>query len=266
MIDPVNRKYIGFCRNVYPRPMLVHRTERSILRMQSNDLIHWSMCTPIIERDDLDPLDIDFEGISPAFYENMYLGFLRISHTASNFMDSWFAHSRDGFHWQRPRTGPFFTWGEEDEWDSKSVTITMSPQRVGDEMWVYYTGTDHQHNAALGMAKLRLDGFASIDSPPNDRHPKNNPATLTMKPLFSPGNRLVINAETLGGRVEAELLSVDGYIIKGFSRDACDTFTGDSLAHTFTWKGKADIGKHLPVRVRFYLEKAKLYSLQIPKV
>ena len=265
MIDPVNRKYVGFCRNVYPRPMLVHRTERSILRMQSNDLIHWSMCTPIIERDDLDPLDIDFEGISPSFYENIYMGFLRVSHTASNYMDSWFAHSRDGFHWQRPRTGPFFTWGGKDEWDSKSVTISKSPERVGDEIRIYYTGVDHQGNTALGLATLRLDGFVSIDSPPNDRHPKNNPATLMTKPLYSPGNRLVVNAETYEGQIETELVNMDGFVIDGYSREDCDPFRGDSPAHTFTWKGNADIGQCLPARIRFYMEKAKLYALQVPK-
>ena len=102
--DPVSRKYVGFCRPVYPRPTLVHRTERSILRMQSNDLIHWSTPTHIIDRDSLDDLDTDFEAMAPMFYENMYLGFLRVSHTAPNYMDSRLAHSRDGFHWQRVRT------------------------------------------------------------------------------------------------------------------------------------------------------------------
>jgi hypothetical protein len=74
----------------------------------------------------------------------------------------------------------------------------------------------------------------------------------------------VVNVESSGGSLEAELISVDGHVVKGHSRKDCDSFSGDSLAHTFTWKGNADIGNLLPVRIRFYLEKTKLYALQIP--
>jgi hypothetical protein len=263
--DPVSHKYVGFCRPVYPRPTLVHRTERSILRMQSNDLIHWSTPTHIIDRDSLDDLDIDFEAMAPMFYENMYLGFLRVSHTAPNFMESWLAHSRDGFHWQRVRTSPFFSPGPAGSWDSKSITVSRAPVRVGDELRVYYTGVDTEENTAVGLATLRLDGFASIESPANDRHPKNNPPTLTTKPLFSPGNRLTVNAYAAGGSIGAELISVDGHVIPGYSAQECDTFTGDSLAHTFTWNGNPDVGACLPARIRFYLERARLYALQLPR-
>ena len=264
MYDPVSRKYVGICRNIYPKPVLVHRTERSILRMQSNDLIHWSTPLPIIDRDDLDPLDVDFEGMGGIYYEGMYLGFLRVSHTASNSYDCWFAHSRDGFHWQRPRTGPFMSAGTEGSWDSKSVTISTL-DRFGEEVRVYYTGWDREENTAVGMARLRLDGFVSIDASPNDRHPKDNRPTLMTKPLHSPGNRLVVNAEAPEGHIEAELLNVDGFVIDGYSREDCDPFSGDSLAHTFTWKGNGDIGGCLPARIRFYMERAKLYALQIPE-
>ena len=115
------------------------------------------------------------------------------------------------------------------------------------------------------MARLRLDGFVSIDASPNDRHPKDNRPTLMTKPLHSPGNRLVVNAEAPEGHIEAELLNVDGFVIDGYSREDCDPFSGDSLAHTFTWKGNGDIGGCLPARIRFYMERAKLYALQIPE-
>ena len=263
MYDPVSKKYVGICRNVYPKPALVHRTERSIFRMQSNDLIHWSTPLPIIDRDELDPLDMDFEAMGGMYYENMYLGFLRVSHTALSTMDSWFAHSRDGFHWQRPRTGPFMSWGPEGSWDSKSVTIS-TPKRVGNELWVYYSGTDPEQETAVGLAKLRLDGFVSIDA--FDRTAKNRAPTLMTKPLYSPGNRLVVNADASEGFIDAELLNVDGYVIDGFSREDCDTFQGDSPEHTFSWKGNPDIGGCMPARIRFTMKSAKLYALQIPKV
>jgi hypothetical protein len=163
------------------------------------------------------------------------------------------------------RTASFFAPGPAGSWDSKSITVSRAPVRVGDELRVYYTGVDTEENTAVGLATLRLDGFASIESPANDRHPKNNPPTLTTKPLFSPGNRLTVNAYAGDGSIGAELISVDGHVIPGYSAQECDTFTGDSLAHTFTWNGNPDVGACLPARIRFYLERARLYALQLPR-
>ena len=278
MYDPDSRKYLGFCRNVYPKPVLVHRTERSILRMQSNDLLHWSMSEPIIDKDPLDPFDRDFQAMRGMFYEGMYLGFLDVHHTAKDDFDVWLACSRDSFHWERLRTRPFLPLGPEGGWEWGVISLVQAPMLVNDELWVYYTGVDGLHDdqgksTCLGLAKLRLDGFASIDAYPNEHKKKrvmeqpgkNYPPTLLTKPLYSPGNRLVVNVDASKGFIEAELLDVDGYVIEGFSREACDTFKGDSLAHTFTWKGNPDIGGRLPARVRFTLNNTKLYALQIPK-
>ncbi len=271
MYDPVSKKYLGFCRNPYPSPMLVHRTERSIQRMQSNDLIHWSMSAPVIDKDALDPFDTDFYGMEAMYYESMYLGFVRTHHTAHDTMDMYLSHSRDSFHWERLRTGPFLPLGPDGSWEWGMCAMLQAPMRVGDEHWVYYTGTDNRHDAGgntkLGLAKLRLDGFVSIDAIDNShRSTKNNyPPTLLTKPLQSPGNRLVVNAVASGGYIDAELLTSDGYVVDGFSREDCDTFKGDSLAHTFTWKGNSDIGGCIPVRIRFYMDNAKLYALQISK-
>jgi hypothetical protein len=266
MVDPVSRKYIGFCRPARPnRPGPVPRLERSIVRMQSNDLVQWSMCTPIVVQDELDPLGTEFEGMIGTFYEEMYLGFLRQVDPAHNTADVWLAHSRDGFHWQRPRAKPFLGRGPEGSWDAKSVTLQEPPFRVGDKLWLYYTGTDKAARPGIGLGKIRVDGLVSIDAPPNDRSPKNNPPTLTTKALYSPGNRLVVNVDASAGHIEAELIDVDGFAIAGYSRKDCERFTEDSLAHTFTWNGNADIGECIPVRIRFYMEKTKLYALQIPR-
>ncbi len=277
MYDPVSKKYLGFCRNPYPRPMLVHRTERSVLRMQSNDLVHWSMSTPVLDKDPSDPFDTDFYGMETMFYESMYLGFVRVHHTAPDNLDMWLAYSRDSFNWQRLRHRPFLPNGPADGWECGLASMFQAPLRVGDELWIYYTGTNGPHDAQgketqVGLAKLRLDGFVSIDAFDNDHKnkaaEKNYPPTLLTRPLYSTGNRLVVNAAVQGegGFVEAELLTLDGYVIEGFGRQDCDSFSGDSLAHTFSWQGREDIGSHLPVRVRFYMDKAKLYALQMPRV
>ena len=277
MYDPESKKYLAFCRNVYPKPMLVHRTERSIYRMQSNDLLHWSMSEPIIDKDPLDPFDRQFQAMRGMYYEGMYLGFLDVHHTAKDDFDTWLAYSRDSFNWHRLRSGPFLPVGAEGSWEWGQVGCDP-PHRVGDELRFYYSGRDGLHdqqgkNTGIGIATLRLDGFVSIDAYPNEHKKKrvmeepskNFPPTLLTKPLHSPGNRLVVNVDASKGFIEAELLDVNGYVMDGFSSEDCDTFEGDSLAHTFTWKGNSDIGGRLPARVRFTLNNTKLYALQIPK-
>ena len=77
-------------------------------------------------------------------------------------------------------------------------------------------------------------------------------------------DRLIVNAKT-GRFIASALLDLDGRLLPGFSRADCDPFYGDGLAHPFTWRGNPDIGGLAPVRIRFYLEDAKLYALQIPK-
>ena len=267
--DPETKKFIGMCRNIYPKPMLVHRIERRIYRMQSNDLLHWSMSEPIIQKDELDPPDTDFYGLGCEFYESLYVGFVSVHHTARDDFQTWLAYSRDSFNWHRLRSRPFLPLGPEGSWEWGMVGAGP-PHRVGDELRFYYSGRDGLHdqqgkNTGIGIATLRLDGFVSMDTFENKHRTKNYPPMLMTKPLFSPGNRLVVNVDARDGFIDAELLDVDGYPIEGYSSEDCDTFKGDSLAHTFTWKGNPDIGGRLPARVRFTLNNTKLYALQIPK-
>ena len=84
-------------------------------------------------------------------------------------------------------------------------------------------------------------------------------------PIYPEGNNLVINAVcSEGGSVAAEITDVASKPLPGFAREDCDAFTGDSVAHTMTWKGKRDFT--VPGRgyckVRFTMRRASLYSLQ----
>ena len=59
-----------------------------------------------------------------------------------------------------------------------------------------------------------------------------------------------------------EALGADGKVIEGFSKTDCIPVTTDSVRHVLKWRGNDDC--HLiqarPIRLRFYLRKAKLYS------
>jgi len=53
--------------------------------------------------------------------------------------------------------------------------------------------------------------------------------------------------------------AADG-VLAGCSRAECDTFSGDSTRATVTWKGKSGIAHSGPLRLRFFMRNASLYS------
>ena len=173
--------------------------------------------------------------------------------------------SRDGVTWRR--AAPYWefmrpgSWGT---WDRDHVGLAK-PIIHNDEMFIYYAGSnvpmgsnvpghpladvinterDGQWMAhAIGLAKMRLDGFVSMDA-------YQDGGTLTTKPLAFDGQRLEINVRaperpfgaernppSTYGRFSVEILDDAGRPIEPYSADRCDAFTGDELRHTVTWNG-----------------------------
>ena len=111
----------------------------------------------------------------------------------------------------------------------------------------------------IGLAKLRLDGFISVDAGATE-------GTLTTKPFVFAGSKLVINADAKSGQVLVEILHTDGKPLAGFSKRDCDPVHVDKIRQTITWNGKSDLthvaGK--PIKLKFYLKNAKLFSFMFP--
>jgi len=200
--------------------------------------------------------------------------------------------SRDGENWHRVAPHwSFLTPGLPYTWD-RLVAVAAKPIVYGDEVFIYYFGTNidaeytrpthPQHHllnkivdgqrigTAIGLARMRLDGFASLDG--------YEPAgTATTHPLKFEGDRLLINvrapekpfgSQAEGnkpyGVVRVEILDSAGKPLPGHTVADCDPFTGDEVRHVATWKGKSDLkslaGKS--IRLRFYLKNAALYAFQ----
>jgi hypothetical protein len=64
-----------------------------------------------------------------------------------------------------------------------------------------------------------------------------------------------------GGRLRAELVTEDGSVVPGFSRDDCDGVQGDSLRSHITWAGRNQAPSD-NLRVRFVLKRARLYGFE----
>ena len=295
LYDRENQVYVMFTRNLYRRPsynvqgpskrnVLPHvRTHRTYTMALSKDMLHWSHPRLVLAPDRNDSLDAEFEYLSPFRYEGMYVAILGVNRRTGPYVDasdSELVYSRDGLNWQRmSERRSFMSPGPPGSWDdvnAQGFHVVTHDEGIHVYYSAYWSGHP-QLCETIGVATLRLDGFVSLEAPKQrlnaamgmtgrtDAFGSVPEATLLTKPLWSKGNRLIVNAEA-AGHITAELTEPDGRVITGFGHRDCDTFTGDSLRHTFSWRGRTDIGSLFPLRVRFRMIDARLYSLQAAKV
>ena len=119
----------------------------------------------------------------------------------------------------------------------------------------YWRGTAN----ALRRYTLRIDGFVSLHAPLGG-------GELTTKPFIFDGNQLLINMSTsAGGCVRIEMQSPEGCALEGFGIDDCTEIIGDDLAFSVRWRGDIGAMAGRPVRLRFVLKDADLYSYRFMK-
>ena len=269
LYDRKHSLYVMFTRNLYRKPQAFPQTraQRTFQIALSKDMLHWSHPRMILVPEPRDPLDGETIHIWPFCYEEIYIGILGIRKTArigGDIVDNQLVYSRDLLHWHRMgEHRVFIPQGPKGSFDEVSVEGFCVVVLDG-EIRFYYDGTSvHEkgQREEIGLATLRRDGFVSLDAPPpQEGIPPES--TLLTKPLWSTGSRLVVNAAA-NGYINAELTDPDGRVIPGFGHTDCEPFTGDSLGHTFTWKGREDISACFPLRIRFRMRDASLYSLSV---
>jgi hypothetical protein len=158
--------------------------------------------------------------------------------------------------------------GRFGQWDSGMVYGGNTMLVVDDEIRLYYLGanmghctktlpmTKPYHAIGMGLATLRLDGFASMRA--------DSKGELVTKPLQMTGSKLVVNASCPKGVLRVELLDAKGTPIPGFTTDDCDGFIGDSIRQTVSWKGSTNVAalRDQPIHIRFTMDSGDLYSFQ----
>ena len=210
----------------------------------------------------------DFYGLCGFAYESMYLGFLWVFPITDGKNDGpifvELVTSHDGIHWERqekPRP-PILPLGPEGSWDDGMLFTSNHPLVEQGLIKLYYGGFDVTHSedggkAAVGLATLRKDGFASLNAGDEE-------GIITTKPLTGSTGPLAVNYCTENGWVKVELLNKQGNVLPGYSREDCTILTGDNINATVSWNGTQDLpetGK--PLRIRFILNNAELYSFCI---
>ena len=102
------------------------------------------------------------------------------------------------------------------------------------------------------------DGFVSLED-------HFGGGTVETKPLIVDGKQLHVNVDSQHGEVRVELLDHSGEPIPSFTSKECMPIRADSADVTVRWKEDTPLrmltGK--PVRLKFHLNKANLYSFWI---
>jgi len=165
---------------------------------------------------------------------------------------------------------PFMAQGADGRFDSRYVWALPNPVVVGDEIWIYYAGSNRDHDdqldpaaggrirTGIGRAVLRRDGWVSADADLAG-------GQLTTSPLKFKGTRLELNAATGGGgSIRVELLDENSRPLPGFSKELALPATGNSLRMPVTWKSGNDLARLAgkTIRLRFHLKDCRLYAFR----
>jgi len=188
-------------------------------------------------------------------------------------MDGRLLFSRDWSEpWQIPSREFVIPRGPKGDWDWGMIGgVANRPVKSpdGDEWWYYYGGWDGGHGtsrrrACVGIAKFRVDGFASLDT-------FGTEAVLTTTKLRFTGGKLLLNVDASGKNTadernfaRVELTDADGGPLEGHTQADCDPIHVNSVDHVVTWSGSGDVSKLAGrvIRVKIYMRGAELYALQ----
>jgi hypothetical protein len=170
-------------------------------------------------------------------------------------------------------------------YDTSQVLLSGPPVvRPDGELWFYYVAnrfnmnsedfkehgateelfrlgvkpSDFQSREALCLAKMRPDGFVSLDAAMQ--------GTLVTKSFIWPaGKDLYVNIDAEWGEVYVEVVDFETAVapLQGFGGRAMQPITGDHPhGLKYDWEGKSCKagGWEVPVRLKFYCRQARLYS------
>ena len=138
------------------------------------------------------------------------------------------------------------------------VETASDMEGAAPELTLYRTEFYYVGQVQLRRYTLRLDGFASIQTPTSG-------GELTTPPLIFKGSQLSMNfASSAFGSLRVEIQDADGKPIPGFALADSIELYGDTVARNAIWKNNPDLGALAgkPVRLRFVMRDADLYSIK----
>ena len=247
---------------------------RQIMTCTSKDFRNWTKAL-LLEYGDAPMEHLYTNAVTPYYRApHIYVGFPKRlvpdrrlpGNLAGGVSDGLFMSSRDGVR--------FCRWGEAfvrpglqpERWETRNnmtawgILETASDQPGAPRELSIFSSEGYYRGAGgrLRRFTLRVDGFVSASAPLKG-------GELLTRPFVFDGGALSLNVSTsAAGAARVEIQDAGGGALKGYRLRDCDEIYGDDLARTVTWKGSADVGglAGKPVRLRFALSDADLYSLQ----
>jgi hypothetical protein len=185
-------------------------------------------------------------------------------------LETQFAASRDGIHWERYGQLPYFPMGLGNEWDRWYTVLGRGMIRHGNYLYQYYVSGGHTHDGgllraehdrdaqpgAMGVIRQRLDGFVSADAGIEG-------GWILTPPLIFKGQHLRLNIDTGAmGSAFVEVRDAEGKPIPGFTLAEAEEVAGNYIDELVYWKGSNNVSSLAgrPVRLYFKLKRAKLFA------
>lgn len=284
--DERRGKYVAYPRPGHPKARKFSSGEpipnsstgdlRAIGYAESDDFLVWSPTRVMLTPDEEDRVDYQYYQMVAAPYGEFYVGLLAMHQTHEQTFENFLLTSRDGFHWNwADRKKPLLERGALGSYDAGYATPSGPIVHDG-KIWIYYGAYSGAHSLRLSrlgpniftiaLATLPLDRWVGILAGPSEGMVLTNPFTFR-------GSRLLVDLDAAmpvvrGPRpyercvVRAELTDANATRIEKFSLERCEALSQSGRAE-LRWKG-AEVGEleGKPVRLRFTLRSAALYSFQ----
>lgn len=189
-------------------------------------------------------------------------------HATDGVSDCLLMTSRDGVNFRRWNEAFIRPGSQPGRWVSRNnlaawgiVTTKADVPDSPDELSIYITEAYYRGDGTrLRRYTLRLDGFVSVSASPEG-------GEMITKPLVfdaEHANLFVSFATSAAGSIRCEVQTVEREPVPGFTlSDAMDIY-GDEIDRKVTWKSGSELSvlAGTPVRLRFVMNDADLYSLQ----
>lgn len=249
-----------------------HGTFRIVSRAESDDFRSFPSPTDVLvpTRREREPHATGLDYYNSAalkypFAESAYFLFPSYFYHEQDALDVHVATSRDGRNYRR-WSDPWLRLGPAGAFDARGIYMGVGVAERGDDLWMYYRGTDGAHGqkrgaprqTGIGRVRLRRDGFISQDAGPRG-------GELVTVPLKTSGRRLQVNVDaSAGGCLRVALLDQARTPIPGYADVDAEPVWHNRTRVTVNWKA-GDLLPALdgrPIRLRFTGHRFKLYSFR----
>ena len=270
--DSEQRQYVAYLRG------LRWGRIREVVRSTSPDFLDWSQ--PEYIDVGKAPLEHFYTNAATPYFRapHIYLAFPRRMvpwrtlepfrvNPRAGVSDVVFLSSRDGFHWQRTFMEAFIRPGRHyRDWIHRANTPASGVvATAADEISLYVQRHYTFPSVHVQRMVLRTDGFASVNA-------GYSGGEFVTKPLVFQGDNLILNYSTsAAGSIRIEIQDAKGRPVPGFALEESPLIWGDEIEYTVAWTRSHPAStsrKQLarlsgkPVRLRFVLKDADLYSLR----